>query len=117
LIEEVMNIGGFRLNGPSDLQKRVCNNINISSKALEGELLLMELSKVGICVSTGSACSSKSTKVSPILQAIHCPVEYLHGNIRISLSKYTTKEEIDVFLHHLKRIVQEKKGFSLNPMR
>jgi len=117
LINKLTKLSGIRLNGPSDLSTRVCNNINISSNFMEGELLLNELSSVGICVSTGSACSSKLTKLSPILQAISCPVEYLHGNIRISISKYTTKEEIEIFLTEIKKLLKKKQMFGLKSVR
>lgn len=113
LIDQLTSRDGIRLNGPANLEKRVCNNINISTSKMNGELLLQELSKRGICVSTGSACSSKSTTVSPILLAINCPPEYLHGNIRISTSRYTTKAEIDAFLEAFDAICNKENQFVL----
>lgn len=107
-IEKILEIPGARINGPIDLVKRVCNNINVAFNSIEGELILNELSEQGICVSTGSACSSRSARLSPVLKAIECPVEYVHGNIRISTSRYTTKKEIDVFLKKLKDIISKK---------
>jgi len=109
-IKELCKIDSIRLNGPTDLTKRICNNINFSVANIEGEFLLNELSKRKICVSTGSACSSKSTKLSPILKAINCPAEYIHGNVRTSLSKFTSKGEIDVFLNALRDILKESDG-------
>lgn len=113
LIDSLLQGGKIHLNGPADLDRRVCNNINISTSQVTGEMLLNELSQRGICVSTGSACSSKSTNVSPILLAINCPPEYLHGNIRISLSRYTTEEEINTFIQALDEILESKKQFIL----
>jgi cysteine desulfurase len=102
LLRQLPNI---RLNGPEDLARRIPNNVNFSARHFEGEKLLIELNRRGICVSTGSACSSKSTKISPVLKAIKCPTDYIHGNLRISLSKYNTKEEIDYFIVALSDIL------------
>ena len=117
LLEELQKISGFRLNGPHDLDRRVCNNINVSSSLISGEMLLSELSKLGICVSTGSACSSKSTKASPVLVAINCPVEYLHGNVRISISRYTTRGEIDQLILGIKQILDKRSSFTLKSFK
>lgn len=106
VVKELTSIDGVRLNGPQDLAKRVCNNINISIENMEGEFILGELSNKGICISTGSACSSKSTKVSPVLMAINCPSEFIHGNIRISISKYTTEDEINALMSVLKGVLE-----------
>jgi cysteine desulfurase len=110
LITELLGMEGVRLNGPEDLTKRVCNNINISVKHIEGEFLLNKLSDAGICVSTGSACSSKSTKLSPVLVALQCPAEFIHGNVRVSISKYTTEDEINQFLHVFRGTVLGESG-------
>ena len=106
-IKELMKINSIHLNGPEDLTKRICNNINFSVANMEGEYLLNQLSRRKICISTGSACSSKSTKISPVLKAINCPTEYIHGNLRASLSKFTTKREIVIFLKELKNILKQ----------
>ncbi len=99
LIIKLSKMKNILLNGTKDLTKRICNNINISVENVEGEHILNELSKKGICVSTGSACSSKSTKVSPILKAVNCPSEFIHGNIRISISKFTSQKDIKEFFN------------------
>jgi cysteine desulfurase len=104
LIAELLKLGNIRLNGPTG-KKRLCNNINVAFFMMEGELIQSELSKKDIFVSTGSACSSSSTKVSHVMKAIGCPMEYLHGNLRISISKYTTEEELKVALNEIKKIL------------
>lgn len=114
LIEYFNNKTGFIINGPTDLSKRVCNNVNISSSALSGEMIMMELSKRGICVSTGSACSSKSSRVSPVLDAINCDPQFIHGNIRITLSKYNSEKDVEILISEINKIVEEKNKFSLN---
>jgi len=108
LIDKLIQLPNIRLNGTTDLTRRICTNINISFENLEAEKLLNKLSDAGICVSTGSACSSKSTKTSPVLLAIQCPTEYIHGNLRISISKYTTKREVDYLLINLKRVITDE---------
>jgi cysteine desulfurase len=114
LIERLRAIDGVRINGPLNLEKRVCNNINFSTVKMAGDDLLKKLSTLKICVSTGSACSSKSTKVSPVLEAIKCPAEYIHGNIRVSLSKYSTKEEIDILFDALHQILRSSNTSNFN---
>jgi len=105
-INKIIKIPNVRLNG-SKKENRLCNNINLSFFMLEGELVRDQLSKKGICVSTGSACSSSSTDVSHVMKAINCPMEYLHGNVRLSLSKYTTKDELDIVFKEIKNIIKE----------
>ncbi len=108
LLDELMRLPNIRLNGSVDLERRVCTNVNVSFENLEAENLLNKLSNEGVCISTGSACSSKSTKTSPVLLAIQCPTEYIHGNLRISISRYTTKREANYLLSNLKRIVLDE---------
>lgn len=99
-----------RLNGPRE--NRLCNNANISFEFIEGESLLMRLNDKGIAVSTGSACSSKSLDPSHVLLAIGLKPEIAHGSLRFSLSKYTTKEEIDQTIKVLKEEVKALREMS-----
>lgn len=103
-IKNILKIDNVRLNGPSG-NNRLCNNINISFFMVEGELIQSELNKKNIFVSTGSACSSSARHSSHVIKAIQCPMEYLHGNIRISISRYTTKKELDKTLKEIKNII------------
>ncbi len=107
ILKEIPDTG---LNGPKD--KRLCNNANIYFRFIEGESLLMHLDLKGIAVSTGSACSSLDLEISHVLQAINLPHELAHGSIRFTLSKYTTKEEIDYTIKHLKKIVENLRRIS-----
>lgn len=59
-------------------------NISLSFKEFEGEMLLHRLDLMGICVSTGSACDSKSTHISHVLEAIKLDSDYAKGTIRVS---------------------------------
>ncbi len=103
LIEGVLSkIQGSRLNGPKE---RLCNNINFSFEGVEGEAIGTYLNSYNICSSTGSACSSKSLEPSHVLKAIGLSDEQAHGSLRLSLSKYTTEEEIDKVLEVLPKVI------------
>ncbi|HEY8364386.1 MAG TPA: cysteine desulfurase family protein [Haloplasmataceae bacterium] len=95
-------IPNMRLNGPEIGERRLPGNLNLSFKGLDGSLLSYELSKAGICVSTGSACNSSSIEPSHVLQAIKVPKEYINGTIRITLGKYTTLEDINTVVNIIK---------------
>jgi cysteine desulfurase len=99
-----------RLNGHPE--KRLCNNINITFKFIEGESMLMLLDRAGIAVSTGSACSSRALEPSHVLTAIGLPPEDAHGSLRISISKYTSVEDLDYTIENLKKIVERLRNLS-----
>lgn len=93
----------IKFNG--DASSRLPNISNISFSYIEGEALLIALDLKGVAVSTGSACSSGSTEPSPVLMAMHLSKELVRGSIRFSLSRYTTKTEIDYVLSILPEAV------------
>ena len=97
------NIKDIRLN--SDLEKGVCHILSVSFKGVKGEVLLHYLEEDDICVSTGSACSSKK-KGSHVLNAIGLDTEYIDGTVRFSLCYETSKEEIDYAVEKLKNYVE-----------
>ena len=82
-------------------------NMSLSFKGAEGETLLHRLDLMGICVSTGSACDSRNTQISHVLQAIDLNEEYARGTIRVSLGKDNTEEDVDRIIHALKKILRE----------
>jgi cysteine desulfurase len=94
LIRGLLSISDSQLNGPKD-GRRLCNNVNVSFKGVEGEALLMYLDTKGVRVSTGSACSSREEGPSHVLQAIGVDQECVLGSLRFTLSKFTTSREID----------------------
>ena len=96
-------IEGARLNGSRD--KRLNNNISLSFKNLNGETILKHLNARGIYVSTGTACLTGSYEASHVLNAIKTDPRYIKGTIRVSLSRFTTKKEIDSFIEILKEII------------
>ncbi len=99
-----------KLNGSR--KERLCNNVNITFKYIEGEALLLRLDDKGIAVSTGSACSSRELKPSHVLIAIGLHPAMAHGSIRFTLSRFTTKEEVDYTIKHLKEVVAELRSIS-----
>ena len=111
LIRETMRIPESRLNG-SIGEKRLCNNVNISFLRIEGESLTGYLNENGISASTGSACSSRSLEASHVLMAIGLTHEWAHGSLRLTLSKYTTEQEIDYALEALPKIVDKLRKIS-----
>jgi len=98
------------LNGSQS--ERLCNNVNISFKYVEGESLLLSLDAEGIAVSTGSACSSRSLEPSHVLLSIGLRPEMAHGSLRFTLSRFTTEEEIDHVLEVLPRVVKRLRDIS-----
>ncbi len=110
LIEELLKIPKVKLNGPK--KDRLCNNINVSFSNIEGESIGGYLENEGICTSTGSACMSNTLASSHVLKAIGLEPIDQNSSLRISISKYTTKEEIDYFLQKLKPIVEKLRRFS-----
>ena len=93
-----------KVNG--GITNRLPGNCNISFKNINGNKLLQRLDANGICLSTGSACSSELATPSHVLSAIKTPKEYIHGSLRITIGKNNTKEEIDYLFYCLKKILQ-----------
>lgn len=110
LISKALEIEDTMLNGPK--ARRLPNNANISFRFIEGEGILLLLDAQGICVSTGSACSSKSLKPSHVLLAIGRSPEDAHGSVRMTLSKFTTSEEVDYTLDALPKAVSSLRAIS-----
>lgn len=99
-----------RLNGHST--KRLPNNVNFSFQFIEGESLLIMLDMAGICASSGSACTSGSLDPSHVLLAIGLPHEIAHGSLRLTLGYESTKEEADIAVEEIKRIVARLREMS-----
>lgn len=104
LIESLGKIPHSSLNG--DAKLRLSNNFNMCFEGIEGESLLLLLDDAGICASSGSACTSGSLDPSHVLLAIGRPHEVAHGSLRLTLSKYTTEEEIDYVIKKVPEVVE-----------
>ena len=90
IVEGLLRIKKSKLNGSSS--KRLPGNINVSFEGIDGEELTSELSKKGIYVSNGSACSSIKSDVSHVLKALGVEEKYLYGAIRLSFEELGDKE-------------------------
>ena len=75
--------------------------MNVSLVGYKPEVIVHDLEKKGIYISTRSACSSKQNEVSRVLKMMHLSEEVASSAIRISLSSLTTKEEIEIFVREL----------------
>ena len=98
------------INGPVD--RRLPNNVNFSVEFIEGEGMFLHLDGKGIYVSSGSACASKSLKMSHVLSAIKVDTALGQGSILMTLSKYNTDEEIDYVLSEFPLIVKKLRDMS-----
>jgi cysteine desulfurase len=104
-----------KLNGPDERkfkvidnnQIRLSNNINISFNGVEGEALMLYLDSYGICVSTGSACTTGEADPSHVLMAIGQTEQQAKSAIRMTLGKQNTKQEIDFALKVIPGVVNE----------
>lgn len=92
--------------------KRLPNFLNISILDIEGEAMLLRLDDKGISVGTGSACNSQTLEPSYVIKALGLPYEYIHGSLRFTLGKYTTRESVDYVLKHLPIIVKDLRKMS-----
>ncbi len=111
LIKEIpQRIPEVILNG-HPLQ-RLPNNVNFSIRYIEGESMLLRLDMMGIACSTGSACTSTSLEPSHVLLAIGLSHEIAHGSLRITLGRWTKKEEIDQLLETLPQVVEKLRAMS-----
>ncbi len=107
LLEKIPNT---LVNG--DRGNRLPNTLSVSFEYVEGESILLLLSDLGICASSGSACTSGSLEPSHVLRAMGVPFTAAHGSIRFSLSIYNTKEEMDYIIEHLPSIIQKLRDIS-----
>jgi cysteine desulfurase len=111
LINGLTGIENVNLNGPRG-DKRLCNNVNVSFNNIEGESIGGYLENEKIYTSTGSACMSHSLQTSHVLKALGLTPLQSNSSLRISISKYTSEEEVDYFLIKIKDIVKKLRRFS-----
>jgi cysteine desulfurase len=109
-MELLKKIPQSRVNG--DIQNRLPNTTNISFEYVEGEAILLLMNELGICASSGSACTSGSLQPSHVLRAMGVPFTMAHGSIRFSLSIYNTEEEVDFVIDKMPAIIERLRGMS-----
>jgi cysteine desulfurase len=95
-----------------DREHRLPNTVSVSFEYVEGESILLMLSNLGICASSGSACTSGSLEPSHVLRAMGIPFTAAHGSVRFSLSIYNTEEDIDYILERLPPIIERLREIS-----
>jgi cysteine desulfurase len=110
LLAGVLEISSCRLNGHPE--KRLPGNLNFSFEYIEGESLLLMLDQMGVCSSTGSACSSGSLETSHVLRAIGLPPKIAQGSLRLTLGDANSEEDIDYVLEVLTETVGKLRAMS-----
>jgi len=103
-------IKDVKLNG--DRIRRLPNNVNFSFTGIEGESMILLMDMNGICVSSGSACTSGSLDPSHVLMALGMKHEQAHGSLRMTLGKDNTMPQIEKVLDTLPGIVQRLREMS-----
>lgn len=93
-------------------EQRVPNTILVSVKGIEGEAMLWDLNQAGIAASTGSACASEDLESNPVMEAIGAEADLAHTALRLSLSRFTTEEEIDYTIEVLNKAVKRLRAIS-----
>ena len=99
-----------KVNGVID--QRLPNTTSIGFEAVEGEAVLLRMNQLGICASSGSACTSGSLEPSHVLRAMGVPFTRAHGSIRFSLSVYNTAGEVDYVIEHLPPLIEQLRNLS-----
>jgi cysteine desulfurase len=107
LLERVPNC---MINGSPE--NRLPNTTNISFEYVEGEAILLMLDELGVCASSGSACTSGSLEPSHVMRAMGVPFTAAHGSVRFSLSIYNTREEVDFVLEELPPLIARLREMS-----
>jgi cysteine desulfurase len=95
-------------NGSRD--QRLPNTSNLAFRGVEAEAILLLLDRIGVCASSGSACTTGSLEPSHVLTAMGLPLELARGSIRFSFGRYNTEAEVDYLLQRLPGIVAQLRG-------
>lgn len=110
LISKLLALPNARLTGHPT--KRLPGTASFTFEYIEGESLLLMLDMMGICASTGSACSSKSLEPSHVLLAMGLPHEIAHGSLRLTLSHETTQADVDYIVECVTKVVNRLREIS-----
>jgi len=108
--ELMASVPHARVNGGG--ADRLPNTTSIAFEFVEGEAILLLLSELGICASSGSACTSGSLEPSHVLRAMGVPFTCAHGSIRFSLSRYSSDGEITTVIKELPPIIARLRQMS-----
>lgn len=110
IIGELSKIPMSRLNG--DRVRRLMGNVNMSFVGAEGEAILLGLDIRGICASSGSACTTGSLDPSHVLLSLGLCHEVAHGSLRITISDWTTEEDVDYIIASVKEVITKTRDMS-----
>ncbi|MFC1815596.1 cysteine desulfurase NifS [Thermodesulfobacteriota bacterium] len=108
--EVLKRVPNVIINGDQD--QRLPNTTSIGFEYVEGEAILLMMDELGICASSGSACTSGALEPSHVLRAMGVPFTAAHGSIRFSLSVYNTAAEIDCIIENLPPIIERLRKMS-----
>lgn len=109
--EIIKKIPYTKING--SVENRLSGNLNVSFEFIDGNTLLTNLDKKGICTSTGSACSSGDNKPSHVLLAIGLEQKYIEGALRVTFGCENTKEDVEYLINSLEEVVERLR--KMNP--
>ena len=112
LIDNILLIEETILTGHTNLSLRIPGSASFCFKGIEGESILLNLDALGICASSGSACTSGSLDPSHVLLSIGLSHEVAHGSLRISLGINNTMQDIDYIISVLPPIVKKLRAMS-----
>lgn len=110
IIQELSTLPMCRLNG--DQENRLAGNVNMSFVGAEGEALLLGLDLRGICASSGSACTTGSLDPSHVLLSLGLCHEVAHGSLRLTISDWTTSEDVEHIIASVKEVVTQIRAMS-----
>lgn len=110
IISGLSEIPHSKLNG--DRTKRLPGILNMCFEGIEGESLLLMLDDMGICASSGSACTSGSLDPSHVLLALGLPHEVAHGSLRISLAENNTEDDAERIISAVRSVVAKLRDMS-----
>ena len=111
-LRQGLHEGISSIHGNSDPENSLPGTLNISFEYIEGESLILRLDMEGICVSTGSACTSGSMEPSHVLAALGLPPKLAQGTVRFSLGKDNTEAEIDEVIEKVPKVVEQMRAMS-----
>ena len=111
-LRQGLHEGIDRIHENSDPENSLPGTLNISFEYIEGESLILRLDMEGICVSTGSACTSGSMEPSHVLAALGLPPQLAQGTVRFSLGKDNTEAEIDEVIEKVPKVVEQMRAMS-----
>jgi cysteine desulfurase len=110
MMEKLLEIEASQLNGSK--VDRLANNINISFDGIEGESAVLHLDRLGIAVSTGSACTSMSLEPSHVIVALGKPKEVAHSSLRFTLGRNFDINDLDVVIKSVREVVEKLRQMS-----